>query len=67
MAAVFIVCIAISAICQTIEYKWLDKEYEGYNGLRISYKLKVITVVPAVSLAVAMVLPKMSLLIFRVF
>lgn len=67
MTAIFFGSIAISAICQTLEFKWLDEEYAGYRRLQISYKLKLITVLPGVGIAVAMVLHKMSLLIFRLF
>jgi hypothetical protein len=52
---VFIVCIALSAICQTAEFGWLNAEYEGYTRLRISYILKLIIVIMAIGTAIAMV------------
>jgi len=52
---VFIVSIALSAIFQTAEFGWLNKEYDGYSRLRISYILKLITVVSAVGTTIAMV------------
>jgi hypothetical protein len=56
MAGVFIICITISVICQTAEFKWLNEEYESCSHLRISYMLKLIAVVPAIGTAVAMAL-----------
>lgn len=58
MSGIFIVCVAISAICQTAEFGWLNEDYEGYARLRISYMLKLITVVPAIVTTVVMVLQR---------
>jgi len=55
MAGVFVVAIALSAICQTAEFGWLERSYEGYTRLRVSYLLKLIIVVSAVGTAIAMV------------
>jgi hypothetical protein len=57
MTVVFIVCIALSAIFQTAEFGWLNREYEGYTRLRISYILKLLIVIAAVGTAIAMVSP----------
>lgn len=57
MTVVFIVCIAISAVCQTAEFGWLDAQYEGCARLRISYILKLLIVILAVGTAIAMVPP----------
>jgi hypothetical protein len=55
MTIVFIVCIALSAICQTAEFGMLHREYEGYTRLRISYIMKLFIVVAAIGTAIAMV------------
>jgi hypothetical protein len=55
MTVVFIVCIALSAICQTAEFGWLNQEYDGYTRLRVSYILKLLIVIAAVGTAIAMV------------
>ena len=67
MTAMFIVCIGISTIFHTAELGLLNKEYECYARLQISYKLKRITVVTAIGTALAMVLHKMNPLTSRVF
>jgi Frag1/DRAM/Sfk1 family len=56
MTAVFIVCLAISAICQTAEFGWLNREYEGFTRLRISYIMKFCIVIAAIGTAIAMVI-----------
>jgi hypothetical protein len=55
MMVVFIVCIALSAILQTAEFGWLNRGYEGYTRLRISYILKLLIVIAAVGTTIAMV------------
>ena len=55
MTLVFIVCIAISAICQTAEFGYLNSEYEGYTRLRVSYILKLLIVIGAIGTTIAMV------------
>jgi hypothetical protein len=60
MTLVFIVCIAISAICQTAEFGYLNDQYEGYTRLRVSYILKLLIVIGAIGTAVAMVPPPAS-------
>lgn len=50
----FVVCIAISAICQTAEFGWLNKNYEGYNRLRVTYFMKLGIVIGAVGTSIAM-------------
>ena len=51
---VFIVTVALSAITQTIEYKWLKKDNPDLRRLQISYTLKVVFAVTAVGTAIAM-------------
>lgn len=58
MSGIFIICVAISAICQTAEFRWLNEDYEGYTRLRTSYMLKLITVVAAIGTTVIMVLQR---------
>jgi hypothetical protein len=55
MTGVFAVAIALSAICQTAEFGWLERSYEGYTRLRVSYLLKLFIVVTAIGAAIAMV------------
>jgi len=54
MTGVFVVAIALSAICQTAEFGWLERSYEGYSRLRVSYLMKLFIVVTAVGTAIAM-------------
>lgn len=61
MTGVFIICLAISAICQTAEFKWLHREYEGFTRLRISYIMKFCIVIAAIGTAIAMVIYLQSL------
>jgi hypothetical protein len=68
MTGVFIVAITLSAICQTAEFGWLERSYEGYSRLRVSYLMKLFIVVSAVGTAIAMVCdPTRVLLTSRAF
>jgi hypothetical protein len=57
LSVVFIVSLSLSTLSQTIEFGWLNSEYECYTRLRISYILKVILVGPGVAIAIAMARP----------
>lgn len=61
MTTVFVACIALSAICQTAEFGWLNAEYEGFHRLRKSYIMKLFVVVSAVGTAIVMVIPSKDL------
>ncbi|GAA6049586.1 hypothetical protein NBRC10513_005926 [Rhodotorula toruloides] len=52
MAAVFIVCIAISALCQTLEIMWLKQDHIDRKHLRRNAIIKWIIVVLAICCAI---------------
>lgn len=50
--AIFVVCIAISALCQTLEIHWLRQDHVERNHLRRNMKIKWVIVGLAIALAI---------------
>ena len=48
----FIVCVAISVICTTAEWGWLDSDYESARMLKFSYALKLVIIILAIICAI---------------
>jgi hypothetical protein len=55
MTVLFVVSILLSTISQTVEFSWLNKDYEDYLRLRISYIIKSIIVAFSVIISVVLV------------
>lgn len=50
----FIVLVALSVICTTAEWGWLDSDYESARMLKLSYAFKIVVIVLAIICAIVL-------------